>query len=335
MLITQKYNSANDIDPEFIPALEELLAEHVPCFQVIKNYEKVAKENINFTYYLFFGPSTNTPIGYAQAEIEIKPDREPSFFQKIFNKKSPINSGISKLSWTSPGVYREGIIFSPQFIRYAGDKTSLILNEYFKREDVREQKIRFSESLSLANCFKDLKAKTTPSTSLGFLLKNKNSYQEFIEDLSFDLKKNIQADWKFIMKNLGLELKEYKSFKEVFQYKSDGASQYKELKRSPKVIDLAYIENECEFLTLESTNRVEAIVSFSIGKGKNAFYDILLVGDNIPENIPLQMALMKFFENDDLHKLHSLVPVTDPKEHLAMGFCERRQNTLSISKEVK
>ena len=55
MIITQKYNSAADIDPEFIPDLEKLLSDCVPSFEMIKQNEQKADDSTHFAYYLFFG----------------------------------------------------------------------------------------------------------------------------------------------------------------------------------------------------------------------------------------------------------------------------------------
>ena len=44
--MTQKFNSVNESDKEFIPSLETLLSNNIPSFEFIRNYEENAPEDI-------------------------------------------------------------------------------------------------------------------------------------------------------------------------------------------------------------------------------------------------------------------------------------------------
>lgn len=334
MIITQKYNSAEDIDPEFIPSLESLLENCVPSFELIKNYEKAAQDNINFAYYLFFGNTTNAPIGFAQVEMQKNTPVKKSFFSR-FKKESPLDSKINThLKWSIPGSYKEGIVFDPKFIKHASDKTKKIFNEYFEREDIQTQELIFSgayESLNIP--FQSQTYQNKDIVSLDTFIKNKQSYESFLSDLPRDLNQLIKRSWKNIQQDLNLKLGEYTSFKDAFSYKTNAANQYKELKQKPQIKKYLSVEEGIEFLTLESSESIEALVVFIKGSGHHCFYEILHLSDKAPEIIPHQMAILKFFEKDSVNKLHALGEITQTGHLLDIGFTKRNQRHISISKE--
>jgi hypothetical protein len=95
MLMTQKYHSANEIDPEFIPELEGLLSHCVPSFELIKTFEKDAPEHTTFHYYLFFSDKHNGPVGFTQVAIENKFQKQKSM--RIFRKLKAHQSFLKSL----------------------------------------------------------------------------------------------------------------------------------------------------------------------------------------------------------------------------------------------
>ena len=95
MLLTQSFNSVNEIDGDFVPALEQLLAQYIPSFQSLQDYEKNAAKDNLFSYYLFFGKKTNAPIGFAQVEFEKKQPIKQSLIER-YVKKSAISVGEVK-----------------------------------------------------------------------------------------------------------------------------------------------------------------------------------------------------------------------------------------------
>ncbi len=334
MIITQKYNSAEDIDPEFIPSLEALLENCIPSFDLIKSYEKAASENIHFAYYLFFGNTTNAPIGFAQIQIEKNKVEKKSFFGKFLkeNKLDPKND--KHLKWSIPGSLKEGIVFDPRFIKHACNKANKIFNDYLERKDIHTQELVYSQAYEELG-FEQGKQKgqNKQLTTLDVFIKNKNSYEDFMSDLPFDIQKLIKTSWRMIQADLKLKMGEYSSFKDIFSYKKQGAAQYKNLKTKPIFLKYLNMESNIEFLTLESDQEVETIVAFTKGSGNHAFYEVLYISDHVPEFIAHQMAMLKFFERENLDKLHTLGQIQNQSHLMDLGFTQRNQYLISIKKD--
>lgn len=325
MIITQKYNSATEIDPEFIPDLEVLLSDCVPSFEMIKRYETNAPENTHFAYYLFFGQKTNAPIGFAQ--IKIHQQERPStksFLDRLTKKKEQ----KAALEWSMPGSLKEGLVFDPQYIQHACPKAIDIFKEYQERDDVEAQQILFSsayEGLTQAQPDQELESFSIAET----LVKNRDSYQDYISHLPKEVSKEIKEGWKSVRK---LSLSEYDHFKEAFAYKSQGSEQYRTLKRMEPIA--TYLELDCpmEFLTIENDDEVLALTVFFEGKNGNAFYDVIFSQGN--EATSHQMAIMRFFEREHLYRLHYLGDNPMTQNLIGCGFTRREQLKVKVKKDV-
>ncbi len=324
MIITQKYNSAADIDPEFIPDLEKLLSDCVPSFEMIKQNEQKADDSTHFAYYLFFGQKTNAPIGFAQININIEKDKSKKTFFSRFKKK-PLE--MATLNWSMPGCLKEGIIFDPQYIQHACPKAQSIFEEYQQREDVKEQELLFSSA------YTDL-TKLTQESSSDFvaesLVKNRDSYQDYMQSLSSNSQKDIRSAWKEKKAN---SPGDYEHFKEAFAYKTEGSDQYKNWKSETKV--QTYLELGCpiEYLTVENKDKVLAMVFFFEGRSGNAFYDIIF--SEISDLAGHQLAILKFFEKNQLHRLHYLGEKKVAGELIDLGFTKREQFRVKAQKVLQ
>ncbi|MCO4755821.1 MAG: hypothetical protein KC478_15170, partial [Bacteriovoracaceae bacterium] len=139
MIISQKYHSSSEIDSEFIESLELLMRDQSPCFEWIKLKEKSAPENTHFSYFLFFGETCNSPIGYAQLSIlnESKKKSLLGMFKKCEKTKT--------IQWIAPGSTSEGVIFDPAYLKDGMTKANSIFKEYLKRKEVVEQTLTLSE----------------------------------------------------------------------------------------------------------------------------------------------------------------------------------------------
>jgi len=335
MIITQKFNSAENIDKEFIPSLEELLSECVPNFDVIKSHELNADENKNFTYYLFFGNQTNAPIGFAQLEITKDKESKNNFLKSIFKKKNTItvNKNEKSVSWAIPGCLKEGIIFDPQYSKYAGEKTVQIFNEFLEREDVHSQQMRFSGAYGeIQSHFKNAHIKNQDDVIIDTLIKNRGSYQEFINCLSERVQKQIKASWRFVQRELSYKMGEYDTLKEAFNYKDKGVEQYKAFKDHPTLKKYNSENAQVSFLTLETNYEVKCIILFVKGSGIHGFYDVINIDEMIPEIIPHQIAIMKFFENENCNRLHFLGETGEHDFFLELGFTYRKQHVVVAQK---
>jgi hypothetical protein len=334
MIITQKYNSAFDIDAEFIPSLEKLLSNCIPSFELIKNYEKSADEDTSFTYYLFFGNTTNAPVGFAQLELKKGKTIKKTFMSKLFKKDLLAVQNESIIKWSIPGSLREGIIFEPMYVKHACEKTKKIFNKLFERKDVSSQNLIYCDAYLEMNKLSD----TWKSNSINHcipetLVKNRSSYEEFVQKLPSEIQSKIKNSWKQIHKELNLKMGDFTNFKESFQYKSKGSSQYKELKKHPKIEKYIKLEENINFLTLESDQEVMAFIIFIKGKGINSFYDTLILNDNVTEIMTHQIAILKFYEMIECNRLHFLDEVSEVTPFTDLGFTQRNQYQLTIQKD--
>ena len=211
MIITQKFNSVDEIDPEFIPSLEELLCEQVPHFDIIRKYEKSRNDETRFNYYLFFGNQTNAPIGFAQIEVEKNREHKESLIERIKNRKSILKSDQNEnhVRWFIPGSSNEGVVFNPKYIRHAAGKATQIFEEFIERKDVHTQELHFSTAYSdLAKSLEESYTERRSESTFDCLIKNKSNYAEYLEFLPATSSKTIKEAWRYAQKTLQYKMGE-------------------------------------------------------------------------------------------------------------------------------
>ena len=354
MILTQRYNSVNEIDAGLIPSIERLLSDCIPNFSVLKNYEANTSEDTKFSYFLFFGNQSNAPIGFAQVEI-IKGAKIKHSFFKRFGKKEDIDQQYEKsITWKIPGSLNEGIIFEPTYIKHAHQTAETIFQDFFEREDVINQTLVSSTAYMDKNIFvanqadklepkKKLKHNHKLVTIADTLVKGEESYQVFFESLPKKIASSIKSDWKKLQIELQFKMGTYHSFKECFEYKKEGPSQYKKLKKHPKVVEFLKDESKLVYLTFETSAEIKAFIIYAIGSSGNAFYDVILDDDvlayqDIPKSLLHQIAIIQFYECDVSQRLHLLNPElanienTSSSQLLDLGFTKREQFSLSMAK---
>lgn len=320
MLITQKYHSAQDIDPEFIPTLEQLLSDCVPSFEWLKDYEKEAPKNVYFNYYLFFSHKTNAPIGFAQVAIKKESTPKSSIFAK-FNKKAQQKS--KEANWIVPGSFQEAIVFNPSYKSVGLTKATHIFQEFEQREDIKGQTIRFGQAYrELPNQLHSKIQKQTEIIVPDTLVKNQEDYQNYIHSLPETMRMEIMKNWKQLHK-LSLKLDENDEFKEIFAYKNQGAKLYKELKQNPKV--KKYIKLNTKYFTIESNKQLLGIVFLIKGYGHHYFYDFIQLEENLDQTVFHQIAIMNFYEEEKSNRLHLLFQPTNHQYFTDVGFTFRKQ----------
>lgn len=328
MIMTQKYHSALDIDPEFIPSLEKLLSECVPSFEWIKNYESSCPKDTHFTYYLFFGSKHNSPVGFAQIAIEqTKGCKKESFIKKFLNKAT---EKIKKANWQMPGSLNEGVIFEPMYSKMAIGKTQNIFNEFSKRDDIQLQSLRFSKAYAdISDTLGFQSNLKNEKTIIDTLVKNQASYEAYLNSLPKEIKDDIQNKWKQVYKN-NFELGDYSNLKDVFSYRKDGANTYRTFRNDPRVSK--YLNEKTQFLTIEKDNSLLAILFFIKGHGHHSFYDYIKISDELDDIILNQYAIMKFYEKEDINRLHLLLSSKNTVLFKQQGFTTRDQIELSVVK---
>ena len=326
MLLTQKYHSAKDIDPEFIPSLEELLSECVPSFNWLKNFEESAPENTHFAYYLFFGTHHNSPVGFAQVALESE-KKGSNILSKFFKSKSQSLS-IKKAYWKMPGSLNEGIVFQPMYIKDATSKTKGIFKEYLERKDIETQSMCFSKALhELEELKNESKASMIEKVIPGTLIKTANSYENYLSTLEDGLQTQIKKMWRSFYKD-EMKLGEYASLKEVFSYRKGSNDIYKKLKSD--WIFKQYKSEQCLHLTVEKNNSVLAIIFFIKGHSGHYFFDIFCIDKSVDELMLCQLTIMKFYELEDSSRLHLMNRSDSISLYQSLGFSLHSQIHMNV-----
>lgn len=332
MLIKQKYNSIHEIDPEFIPSLEELISEGAIGINSLESYEKNAAEDISFAYFLFFGNQTNSPVGFAQVELKNEEEIKKSFWTKLL-KKDPVKKEYFKSAkWQIPGQARVGMAFAPQYQRHAKDAIQKVFDELDEREDILSQEIHFSKRY--ADCFDIKKAENYQHIKvLDSLIKNKDHYQDYLSSLDQNLQANIFKGFKALQKDLKYKMGEYDHFKESFAYKSLGAKQYKELKENTHIKNNVNSESPYKILTFENEEEIKAMILLIPKQDGKAFYHIIKTDSSIKPILLHQLAIMNFYELSETHKLQFSGEIQDLESLEALGFQLKEYMTAKYQRE--
>ncbi len=331
MIITQQYSSIQEIDPEFIPSLEELLADEIPDIHTLKDYEHSAPEDISFHYYLFFGGQTNAPIGFAQVELKKTKPIKRSFFDKILHKDH-VEDFYKIATWKIPGAPHECVAFSPRYQNYAEESITQVFNDLNAREDITDQIITTSHRYQ--EYFKHQKPQEYKKIQrLDALIKSADNYQEYLASLPKDLRQTIFKGFKQLQKEYGLSIGEYSQFKESFAYKNEGAKQYKEYKNHPIIKKILEEDEDYGIITLESQNKIKTMAVLKYRPSGHCFYHILILDSDIRPIMGHQLAIMLFYSQASSNQLH----LADAYENLSsftdMGFQVKEQLTLNFHKE--
>lgn len=298
MLITQKYHSAFEIDQEFIPSLEELLKDKIPSFEWIKFQEEKTPKDVHFAYYLFFGNEHNSPIGYAQACIHNK-ETHSSLFGKFLGQPKKEKS----LIWSMFGENYQGVVFEPKYSSVGIESTKKLVQEYNERADINFHFLKIDKKDSeQLNSLEPIKCQT--EKLIDGLIKNQDSYQDYLSSLIPAVQKHIKNLWKSLYQNPNFKMGQYSIFKDCFAYKPAGLGQYNDAKKNPR---LEIYKKFCDsFYTLETNEEVKAILFFIKGKANHVFCDFYAFDQDIDKDLLIQASILSFYENREWSHLHFL-----------------------------
>ncbi|MBT4790594.1 MAG: hypothetical protein HON90_03405, partial [Halobacteriovoraceae bacterium] len=155
---------------------------------------------------------------------------------------------------------------------------------------------------------------------IDFLLKNTDSYQSYLNKLEKNDQTKLKLAWKNVQQKLNYNIGDYENLKECFAYKSNGAAQYKTIKKDEKVLSYLQETAKTHFLTLETNDAVKALIIVIEGHAGNIFYDLLITCPNLTEEIYHQMSIMKFYEIASSKRLHFLGDINDTNSFKSQGF---------------
>ena len=300
MILTQKYHSLLEIDPEFIPGLEALFIDYAPSFEWFKNFESNAPQSTHFTYYLFFGDRNNVPIGFAQVAISPCVQVRP-WYRKFFNTSSK-----KQLNWWTPTSSCEGVIVDPFYSKKAIDKTKDIILGYFDRSEIEQQSLTLSSAYDEINKDQqmELRSKKYAKKIANTLVKNGNSYENYLEQQSEQTRKLTQKNWKMLYSTMNIEIGDFSSFKAIFEYRSNGANLYKNLKKDQEITP--YLSEKTTYVTFEKEKEIQAILFLVQGQRNHYFFDWKIFNSKITAQMMIQLAILKFYEINHATHLHPL-----------------------------
>lgn len=312
MLMVQKFHSIHEIDPEFIPNLEIFLQEDIPNIQNLIRKHDTAPATDVFTYFLFFGPAQNAPIGFAQLCLRhIDSAKYLSFGQKLkFWEKDHLH--WKELIWEA-GLGSFGMcVFDPRYNRSGKDKMQSLIAEYDARTDIMAQEHCSLKGLQDFKCSWDgLQKSQHESYLLDVFSKAFSSYQNYLESLSPALQQEIKQSWKKLHKIDEIQLGDYSPLE------------------APPTIPIpeellkSWEKEKAQILTFEKDLKILGCLVVFTGKNGNVFFEPLPFETDtehlISETLYIQYALLKFFEMKEARKCHLI------KEGKKLSFDQKEE----------
>lgn len=315
MLIVQKFHSLHEIDPEFIPNLEMLLKEEVPNFHFIERAQDGSPETDLYTYFLFFGPTQNTPIGFGQVCLRSVPSESYlTFWQKLWRKICFWNKDHlhwREAIWNVFGGNSGASLFDAKFSRSGMEKMQEIIHEYEVRDDL------VAHDIHVLKGFQNYKLKNAqPVLSrqrhvLESLPKSAKTYEDYLAGLPPETRKEIRGEWKKLRDAGNVNVGDYPLPAE-------------ELVAPFSKEELALWETwKATILTFEKDKKILGCVLVVPGKDGNYFFEPFPFERSedaiVSDQMYIQYALLKFFDLKDARRCHVFksggkLTFTDKKE---------------------
>jgi hypothetical protein len=294
MLMVQTYHSIHEIDTEFVANLEVLLKTEVASFAQLVRSHDTAPEGDLFTYFLFFGPTQNTPVGIAQLTLRPVPWQNylPWWRRWLFFwRRDHLHwkEAIWKVGDGSAGL----AVFEPRFARPGKKKILEIIADYEQRPEIKASLLYEPQGVQEAP---PLRAQDKRGTDKVFFLeplaRGPATYQEYLASLSPTVQAQIKEQWKALHKSGEVKLGDYASPAEL---------------KLPLPIS---VRDEAQVLTFEQDDRLLGCVLVEHGKDGNVFFEAQPFepeeGSRVSDLLYTQYALLKFFELPAAQRCHLL-----------------------------
>ncbi len=295
MLLVQKFHSIHDIDPEFIPNIEVLLQEDIASFATLIQRHDDAPEGCVFTYFLFFGPAQNTPIGLAQLSLKPIPDLRAWYQKLAFWKKDHLH--WKQVTWKI-GDGSSGLCnFDPKYARSGREKMQELIKEYESRADLKAKELYCLKGLQEFTISWDTETKwSSEAYVLEPLVKAFKTYENYLNNLQPDFQHDIKASWRELHLNQ-IEMGDYPTPSET-----------------PKTLPIPKAQLEtwekwgAQVLTFEKNLQVLGCILVLKGKNGNVFFEPFPFEPEgealVSDELYTQYALLKFFEMPEARKCH-------------------------------
>jgi hypothetical protein len=298
MLIVQKFHSIHEIDPEFIPNIEVLLQEDVASFDTLVHRHDSAPSGHVFTYFLFFGPTQNAPIGFAQLCLKPLKGNELIPWHKKLKFWDKEHLHWKQVTWEIGDGSSGLCVFDPKFARSGREKVQELIREYEARTDIMAEELHCLKGLQeFAMGWEPQQKSVKEAYVLEPLTKAFKTYQDYVSGLESEIQNQVKLSWKELHKKGQIELGDYPSPLET-----------------PKTLPIPSEQLEtwskwgAQVLTFEKELQILGCILVLKGRNGNIFFepfpfetqDEALVSDELYT----QYALLKFFEMPDARKCH-------------------------------
>lgn len=298
MFIVQKFHSIHEIDPEFIQTVETLLQEEVASFDIlVHNHDKAPSTDV-FTYFLFFGPTQNAPVGFAQLCLRQIPSKEFLTWQQKLRFWDKDHLHWKQLTWQVGDGSSGMCVFDPRFARTGKEKLQELIKEYEARPDI------LAENLFCLKGLQDFQAgwrepmKSSKETYvLEPLPKSHKTYQDYLMGLEASDKNQIKESWKGLHKGAEIELGDYQSALDT-----------------PKTLPIPEDQLKlwskwgAQVLTFEKGMKVLGCLLVLKGRNGNVFFEPFPFEPEgqslVNDDLYIQYALLKFYEMPEARKCH-------------------------------
>lgn len=298
MLIVQKFHSIHEIDPEFIPNIELLLQEDVASFDTLVQRHDGAPEGHVFTYFLFFGPTQNAPVGFAQLCLKPVPAAEILPWYKKMKFWDDSRHHWKQITW-QVGDGSSGLcVFDPKYARSGKEKIQEIIREYEAREDIVAEELFCLKGLQDYSIGWNEETRWSKEAYvLEPLTKAYKTYQDYLGSLDPEVTKYFKQSWKELHKKAQIELGDYLSPLET-----------------PKTLPIPAEQLEtwakwgAQVLTFEKDLKILGCLLVLKGKNGNVFFEPFPFEPEgealVSDELYTQYALLKFFEMPEARKCH-------------------------------
>lgn len=212
MLLTQKFHSLSEIDPEFVPALEALMHEHCVNFATWQEIEKASPKDETFCYWLFFGPTQNSPVGIAQAIFKkVDTDRVLPWWKKLSRLVDSSSDHWKSARFQLCDGNEGGALFDPRFARTGRDKLQEVIKELEERVDVMALSlVSAGTPVTHRPSWKEITADHQRQwTALLPLERKSRDYQDYLGALAPAQAQTTKASWKKLHKDSQVSLGDY------------------------------------------------------------------------------------------------------------------------------
>jgi hypothetical protein len=301
MLIIQKFHSIHEIDPEFIPSLELLLKDDIPSFKSLIDKHDSAPEGDVFTYFLFFGPTQNTPVGFAQLCLRPLPGKKLlGWWKRIFRFWNKDHLHWKQVTWKVGDGHTGPFVFDPRFARVGKEKILALIKEYQAREDIMAQEMfQLKGEQNFQTNWNPPVSWEKDSYVLEPLLKAQKSYPEYLATINPEVGRMIKEGWKNIYKKEQIQLGEYNKVSDISY---------------PLPLDPGILERwkklDVQILTFEKKGIILGCLLVLKGVNGNIFFEPFPfepAGESlVQDELYTQYALIKFFEMPEMKKCHML-----------------------------